>query len=344
MKIAITGGAGFIGTALIRRLKALGHECHWLDIVPSAAYPRDGSIVSVTDKEAMIAALKGFDAVYHLAAEHRDDVTPIKKYYDVNVGGAENLVAAAQINGIKTIIFSSSVAVYGLDAGESKEDSTPSPFNDYGRSKLESETVFDAWAAADSSRRLVTVRLVATFGPGNRGNVYTLMDSIARGRFIMIGRGKNKKSIAYVGNVAAFLEQCLDAAPGRSLYNYADKPDLTMREMVADIRAGMGMRGMGATLPYFIGLSGGAVLDVLANITGRKFPISLIRVKKFCANTVVNADRARKSGFVAPYTLRQGLQEMIASDFSNIAALPKRPPGSGSGGGEKSEGQGREAA
>lgn len=330
MKIAITGGAGFIGTALIRQLKASGHECHWLDLVPSAAFPQDGSIVSVTDKEAMIVALKGYDAVYHLAAEHRDDVTPVKTYYDVNVGGAENLAAAAQINGIKTIVFSSSVAVYGLDAGESHEDSAPAPFNDYGRSKLESEKVFDAWAAADPSRRLVTVRLVATFGPGNRGNVHTLMDSIARGRFIMVGRGGNKKSIAYVGNVAAFLAQCLDAAPGRSLYNYADKPDLTMREMVADIRAGMGLRGKGIALPYFIGAAGGAVFDVLAKVTGRKFPISLIRVKKFCANTVVNADRARKTGFAAPYTLRQGLQEMIASDFTGRSgeapALPSAGP------------------
>lgn len=315
MKIAITGGAGFIGTALIRRLKALGHECVWLDIVRSGAFPEGGRIADVTDREGMVQALKGFDAVYHLAAEHRDDVSPIKKYYDVNVGGAENVVEAAKINGIKTIIFSSSVAVYGLDAGESREESEPAPFNDYGRSKLESEKVFDRWAGEDSSRRLVTVRLVATFGPGNRGNVHTLIDSIARGRFFMIGNGGNRKSVAYVENVAAFFAQCLEEGPGRSLYNYADKPDLSMKEMVADIRAGLGQKGRIVTLPYFVGLAGGGVFDVLAKITGRKFPISVIRVKKFCANTVVNADRARRTGFKAPFTLSQGLQEMIVSDF-----------------------------
>ncbi|MCB1592102.1 MAG: NAD-dependent epimerase/dehydratase family protein [Alphaproteobacteria bacterium] len=341
MKIAITGGAGFIGTALIRRLKAQGHECAWLDVVRSTVFPEEGAVVDVTDKEAMIAALKGFDVIYHLAAEHRDDVSPIQKYYDVNVGGAENVVAAAEQNGIKTIVFSSSVAVYGLDAGESKEDSTPAPFNDYGRSKLESEKVFDAWVKADNARRLVTIRLVATFGPGNRGNVYTLMDSIARGRFMMIGNGENRKSVAYVENVAAFFAQCLEEGKGRSLYNYADKPDLSMKEMVADIRAGLGQRDGGIVIPYFAGVAGGAALDVLAKITGKTFPISLIRVKKFCANTVVNADKVRHTGFKAPFTLKQGLQEMIASDFSDTPGGAQR---SSPGRGRDEEGPGRKAA
>ena len=329
MKIAITGGAGFIGTELMTVLREQGHECIWLDINPSSAYPKQGRIVDITDKPALTEALKGIEAVYHLAAEHRDDVTPIKKYYDVNVTGTENLVAAAQTNGIKTIIFTSTVAVYGLDAGESKEDSPPAPFNDYGRSKLEGEKVLEKWCAQAADRHLVTIRLVATFGPGNRGNIFTLMDRIARKRFFMIGNGENRKSVAYVGNVAAFLAECLKESRSMTLYNYADKPDLTMKEMVAEIRAGMGFPGLGPKLPYIAGVAGGAVFDVLASITGRKFPISRIRVKKFCASTVVNADRVSRTGFKRPFTLQQGLQEMIASDFAELLNLPRRPDKSG---------------
>ncbi len=316
MKIAVTGGAGFIGTVLMRLLLEQGHDCFWLDIRRSKTYPDLGEIVDVTDEEALTKALAGVDVVYHLAAEHRDDVSPIQKYYDVNVGGAKNLVKAAKANNVNTIIFTSTVAVYGLDAGYSKEDSTPAPFNDYGKSKLESEEIFHDWVVEDSSRRrLITLRLVATFGPENRGNVYTLMDQIARGRFIMVGSGENCKSVAYVGNVGAFLVYCLDFENGESVYNYADKPDLSMKDMVKTIREAMGMRGLGLKIPYLVGFAGGAFFDLIAAISGKKFPISLIRVRKFCANTVVNADKMEQTGFKRPYSLQEGLEAMVRHDF-----------------------------
>lgn len=328
MKIAITGGAGFIGNVLARRLKSAGHSVMLLDLQPSAEFPADSRIVDITDEAALTTALQGTDLVYHLAAEHRDDVHPIQKYYDVNVGGAEKLVRAAKANNIKSIIFTSSVAVYGLDAGDrhsgSRESDVPAPFNDYGASKLQSEKVFERWAREDAQHKLVTVRLVATFGPGNRGNIHTLIDQILAGRFIMIGSGHNRKSIAYVENVAAFLEFCKDMKPGAHLYNYTDKPDLSMRDLVGHIRKFGGMGGPGPRAPYIIGLLGGAVFDVAAKITGRNFPVSVIRIRKFCANTVVNSERAFAAGFTPPKTLAEGLEQMIHSDFAADKAAQKK--------------------
>ena len=316
MKIAITGGAGFIGTELARSLKAQGHELILIDLKKSSEFPENSRLVDVRDEEAVRNAIAGVDVIYHLAAEHRDDVRPIQKYYDVNVGGARNVIAAAQTHNIKTIIFTSSVAIYGLDAGDSKETDTPAPFNDYGRSKLDSEKLFEEWARGDASRTLVTTRLVATFGPGNRGNVHTLIDQIARGKFVMIGAGRNLKSIAYVGNVAAFLAHALKFDVGTHLYNYADKPDLNTTDLVATIRSGLSLKGLGPQMPYAVGMAGGFTFDVAARLTGKTFPISAIRVKKFCANTIVNADKLKMTGFNAPYTLEYGLRDMITQDFT----------------------------
>ena len=319
MKIAITGGAGFIGTQLARLLKAQGHTLVLIDLKPSEAFPDDSVIASVTDLDAMIEATKGADAIYHLAAEHRDDVQPIEKYHEVNVGGGENVVAAAKANGIEKIIFTSSVAVYPLVPEDPKNGSNethrPSPFNFYGTSKLGSEATFEKWAEEDKSRTLVTIRLVATFGIGNRGNIFNLINQIASGKFLMIGNGKNRKSIAYVGNVAAFLVHCLGFEAGAHLYNYADKPDLNMRDFVLNVREALGLQGLGLQFPYAIGLAGGFGFDVLAKITGRTFPVSTIRVRKFCANTVVNADKLQDTGFKAPYSLKDGLKDMIAAEF-----------------------------
>ncbi len=319
MKIAITGGAGFIGTQLAGLLKADGHELALIDLKKSEAFPDDSILADVTNRDAMVAAMDGAEAIYHLAAEHRDDVSPATLYTDVNVGGGENVIAAAKANGINKIIFTSSVAVYPLVPADPKngsnENHSPAPFNDYGRSKLESEKTFDAWAAEDEKNTLVTIRLVATFGPGNRGNIYTLMNQIASGKFMMIGDGSNRKSIAYVGNVAAFLHHALKLKPGSHLYNYADKPDLDMRDFVTSIREALGNKGAGLQMPYAVGLLGGSVFDVAAKLTGKKFPISMIRIKKFCADTIVNADKLQETGFKAPSSLHDGLSEMIKCEF-----------------------------
>jgi nucleoside-diphosphate-sugar epimerase len=315
MKIAITGGAGFIGTELARLLKDHGHTVVLLDLKKSETFPLASHAVDICDRESVLRALNGAEVIYHLAAEHRDDVRPAQRYYDVNVTGTENIIAAAEHHNIRTIIFTSTVALYGLDCGHSRESDTPAPFNDYGVSKLEAEKRLALWAASHPARKLVTMRLVATFGPGNRGNIFTLMDQIARGKFIMVGRGENRKSIAYVGNVAAFLVHALALPVGAHLYNYADKPDLTMRELVGDIRAAFGMGGSGPAIPYVLGLLGGMVFDMAARLSGRVFPVSAIRVRKFCADTVVSAEKLKSTGFEAPYSLPGGLREMIEKDF-----------------------------
>jgi len=65
----------------------------------------------------------------------------------------------------------------------------------------------------------------------------------------------------------------------------------------------------------WIGLAGGYLFDLAALVTGRQFPISSIRIKKFCAGTQVAADKLRQTGFRPPYSLEQGLERMIAADF-----------------------------
>lgn len=314
MKIAVTGGAGFIGSRLCDALEKAGHQVIILDV-------QGENPVDVTDQEKVTEALCDVDVIYNLAAEHRDDVSPVSRYYDVNVKGARILVEAARSNDIEHIIFTSTVAVYGLNAGASSEADAPEPFNDYGQSKLDAEKVFEDWAAEDKRRSLKIMRLVATFGPGNRGNIYTLMRQIAGGKFVMIGRGDNYKSVAYVENVVQFLVHLMGqkggilAKPGVHLYNYADKPDLNMHQMVLDIRRSLGLKGMGLMLPYWAGLCGGYCFDILAKITGRKFPISAVRVRKFCADTVVQSSKRDETGFQAPYDLKDGLGAMMEAEF-----------------------------
>lgn len=308
MKIAITGGSGFIGTRLRERLESAGHECVIIDT-------RAPEPVDILDFPALVDAVQGCDVIYHLAAEHRDDVFPRSRYYDVNVKGTRYIANAADKCGVKHIIFVSSFAVYGLSGHAPDEKTQPAPFNDYGESKLEAENVLREWTVYNKQGHLTIVRPTVVFGEGNRGNVYNLINQISSGKFVMIGRGGNKKSMAYVGNVAAFLHHLLEKGRNGEVYNYCDAPDYTMNRLVRTVCQKLGRSKPGIYLPYPIGLGAGYICDVLARISGKRLPVSAVRVQKFCADTTCSADKAIAAGFTPPYTMEEGIERFIASDF-----------------------------
>ena len=302
MNILITGGSGFIGTRLVDDLLKEGHDITIFDKVESTKYPELTTIGDVRDVDALTKACKGMDVIYNLAAEHADDVSPKSLYVEVNVGGAKNVVEAAKAHKIKKIVFTSSVAIYGLNRGTPDERMDARPFNEYGRSKNEAEKVFLDWVAESEENALTILRPAVVFGENNRGNVYNLIKQIASGKFLMIGTGENKKSMGYVGNIAAFLASLTQEKPGTAIYNFCDKPDLSSKEIVDIVTDELKFKKSIPSAPYWLGLAGGYAFDILAKITGKKFPVSSIRIKKFTAETTVNTDRLLQSGFKAPYT------------------------------------------
>jgi nucleoside-diphosphate-sugar epimerase len=314
VRIVVFGGSGFIGTRLVPRLIALGHDVLITDIAPSQNYPRLFHHCDIRNARAVREACAGADVIYNLAAVHRDDVRPRSLYREVNVGGAANTCAAASANRIDRIVFTSSVAIYGFSADEVDEGAEPVPFNDYGKTKLEAEGVFKGWYGAQPGRTLTIVRPTVVFGEGNRGNVFTLIDQIRRRRFAMVGSGDNIKSIAYVENVAAFLQHVLSRPPGFDVYNYVDKPDYRTSDLVSTIRRQLGITGQPASIPYPLAVGIGAVCDVLTAVSGRTLPISRIRVQKFSAPSRFSSARAMASGFVAPVSLEEGLRRTIAEE------------------------------
>lgn len=269
----------------------------------------------VRDVQALAAAMSSDGTIINLSAEHRDDVQPRSLYDEVNVQGARNICQVATEKNIKQIIFTSSVAVYGFAPPDTGEDGELNPFNDYGRTKAEAEVVYREWQAEDPDRSLVIIRPTVIFGEQNRGNVYNLLRQIQSGRFVMIGNGQNLKSMAYVENVAAFLKASLSFGAGVHTYNYIDKPDFDMNTLVSVVREKLGRgNGVGVRLPYALGMSVGYVFDLLAKLTGKSFPISSIRVKKFCATTQFSSS-VSESGFVAPVSLKDGLRRTIQHEF-----------------------------
>lgn len=320
MTVCVIGGSGFIGTRLCQRLRAdplIGAQgFRIVDKVESKSFASLTTVADVRDPQALMAAIPMGATLINLAAEHRDDVRPLSLYYEVNVGGARNICEVARAKGVTTLVFTSTVAVYGFAPLDTDESGAIAPFNDYGRTKYEAEAVFRAWQAeAPDQRCLVILRPTVVFGEQNRGNVYNLLRQIASGKFVMIGAGRNRKSMAYVENVVAFLQHAMGFTPGSYTYNYIDKPDLTMNELVAQVRQQLGKgQGVGPRLPYALGYAFGLVADGVARLSGRSLPISAIRVKKFCANTAFNTSVAQ-TGFVPPVPLSEALRRTVRHEF-----------------------------
>jgi nucleoside-diphosphate-sugar epimerase len=314
--ITVFGGSGFIGTRLCKILDSMGLEFFVLDKVRSPYFGDKTIITDIREVEKLRTAMPLTSVIVNLAAEHRDDVMPRSLYDEVNVNGSINICNAARERQINKIIFVSSVAIYGFAEPNTDESGEIKYFNDYGRTKWMAENVFREWQREDpTSRCLTIIRPTVVFGEQNRGNVYNLLRQIYLNRFLMIGAGNNFKSMAYVENVASFIVRAFDFGPGVHAYNYVDKPDMNMNDFISTVRAMMGRgHGVGIRVPYPLGLICGYLFDVLSKISGKSFPISSIRVRKFCGTTQFNS-AITPDLFVPPVSLIDGLQRTIVHDF-----------------------------
>lgn len=312
MTISIIGGAGFVGTRLSHYLtrNEIEHRIYDINTVSDEHF-----FIDVTEPESL-DALNMSQTLINLAAVHRDDIKPLSRYDEVNVVGARNICDCAIKFNINKIIFASSVAIYGFAPANTDEKGIANYFNDYGRTKYLAEQVYKNWQAGDpGNRTLVIVRPTVIFGEGNRGNVYNLLKQIASKRFVMVGDGKNKKSMAYVENVAAFLHTCLLCEKGLHIYNYIDKPDLDMNTLVAEARNTLfGQNDVGFRLPGFLAVAVGFCADVLSQVVGRSLPVSSIRVKKFMGTTQF-ASSISDADFTPPVSLKDGLARTLRYEF-----------------------------
>lgn len=318
MIYTIIGGSGFIGSKLCDRLQNNNKDFIIIDRTESSKFRSRHYFANVQDKNALYNLIPEKSCIINLAAEHKDNVLPKSLYYDVNVTGAKNICEIAEKKGINKIIFTSSVAVYGFAPVGTDESGEINFFNEYGKTKFEAELIFKKWQAKDPSKRcLVIIRPTVVFGEKNRGNVYNLFKQIASRKFLMIGDGKNIKSMAYVDNVAAFIEYTFDFNPGIHVYNYVDKPDLSMNELVLLVSRFLGIRNqIKYRIPFYVGNLIGKSFDLISQITKIEFKISSIRIKKFCSDSSFNTS-LDKTGFIREFSIQEGIERTLRYEFGD---------------------------
>jgi UDP-glucose 4-epimerase len=185
-KVLVTGGAGYIGAHVAAELLKAGYSVRIYDDFSNGLHKRvDGSFRDIVegdilDREKLIQAMHGVDAVIHLAAKKavEESVKNPLKYYENNVGGTLNLLAAMTLKGVKKIVFSSSAAVYSPNDKDAVEETDPTvPLSPYGATKLLSEelitTVGNAEQISHISLRYFNVvgAAIPAFGDNSKDNL-----------------------------------------------------------------------------------------------------------------------------------------------------------------------------
>jgi nucleoside-diphosphate-sugar epimerase len=311
-KILLTGGSGFIGSHFHSHLPH-DHIVN-LDLVkPSFAYSSTFIQGDIRKENDIRKAIKdqNITTILSLAAKHHDFGIGHDEYFDTNEEGTTAICNVASENRINEIIFFSSVAVYGIRKEVSTELTIPQPDSPYGASKLAGEKVLEKWAGEDSGRKVLIIRPTLVFGPNNMANMRNLIRQIDSGLYFHLGKAENIKSIAYVENLVnatIFLKNKIK--PGVSIYNYADEPQLTTRQ-ISDTIAHALNKKIRITIPKTLGVMMGIPFDLMIKLTGKNFPISSSRIKKLGTQTHHSAKKIFSEGFKPSFSTLDGLRKMV---------------------------------
>ena len=282
----VTGGTGFVGTHVVRALLARGRAVRCLVRRESRRDNLEGLAVEVvfgdvTDRASVARALAGIDTLYHCAADYRLWARDREELSRVNVGGTQDVLAAAAEAGVSKVVYTSSVGALGLTRAGSPADETTPVVRDevvgrYKKSKYDAERVAEAWA-----RRGLPVVIVNPSTPVGERDVRPtptgqMIVDFLNGRLpAYVETGLNVVDVRDVaeGHVLA-------AERGRVGEKYIlGNRNMTLKEILETLSLLTGVPAPRVRLPHALPLAAAAVATLVANVTGRPPRVSLESVR-----------------------------------------------------------------
>lgn len=304
-RVLVTGATGFIGRGLVRELQARGRQV--LGTVRSAEGSRAGvlNLGELGPETDWSRALQGVTTVVHLAGRahilRESAADPLAAYRRVNVAGSGHLARSAAAAGVKRLIFLSSIGVHGNTSGGTplRETDPVRPHNDYARSKWEAEQLLQE-VGRERGLEIVIVRPPLVYGPGVKANFLALLEKVARGAVLPLGRVTNQRSLLALDNLVDFLILATDHPAAGGTYLLADGEDVSTPELIRRLAALLGRPAR--LLPVPLGM-----LRLAALLTGRRATL-----EKICGSLQVDSSKARRElGWQPVLGLQAGLEKTV---------------------------------
>lgn len=319
MKSLVTGGAGFLGVHLAKRLVVGGHD---VTVLAHSMRPEVGELEKlgvnvvfgdVTDRKLVDGLAGGCDVVYHLAAAFRKVNLSDKVYWDVNVEGTRNMLEASLKHGVKRFIHCSTCGVHGNVRNPPANEDTPiAPEDHYQHTKAVGEET--ARGYNQKGLPVVVIRPGAIYGPGDRGRFLMLFRKISSGKFIIAGDGKTTYHPVYIDNlVDGFMLAAEKKNAAGQTYIIADEKYYTLNDLVGEIASVMGVGVRIVHVPFWPVYFVGFVCEVLYKPFSAEPPIFRRRVEFFRMNRAFDISKAKKElGYEPKVGLREGVGRTVA--------------------------------
>jgi len=267
MRYFVTGGSGFLGQHLIRRLRTDGHDVLALarsdraaQVVEAAgATPVPGELSAIRDIAATIA---GSDVVVHAAADTRPWGFP-HEYDEVNIEGTRETLLAAQDAGVPVLVHISTEAQLAEGKPLVRVDEThprpEKPAGDYPRTKGVAEQF--ALGADRPGFRVVAVRPRLVWGPGDTTMLPEILKAARDGRWRWVNGGHYLTSTCHVANVCEGIVRAADKGAGGQAYFLTDGPDVEVREFLTHCAAAYDVELPDRSVPYLVAKVGAWTID-----------------------------------------------------------------------------------
>jgi UDP-glucose 4-epimerase len=249
MRVLVTGGSGFIGSHVVDKLRARGHEPVIYDLRPSPWHEPgtvDTVLGSITDREALERALHSCDAVAHLAAvaDVNDVHASPEDAERVNARGTVAVLEAARRAGVKRIVYASTIWVYSDCVEEAVDEETllPAPSHLYTSTKLAGELYCKAYQELYGIDFTI-LRFGIPYGPRAReaAVIPAFVNKALRGEpLTLAGDGSQSRRFVYVEDLADGVARGLDDIATNRVYNLASNENVTIKQIAETIRDLMG--------------------------------------------------------------------------------------------------------
>ncbi|GLK73894.1 NAD(P)-dependent oxidoreductase [Ancylobacter dichloromethanicus] len=264
--IIVFGGGGFIGSHLLRRLA--GEEAGELISIDIRAPKIRVPGVSYLTHDVRDLSGLSFDRpigrIYNLAAVHTTPGHETHEYYETNIRGATEVTAFARRHGVTSIVFTSSISVYGPSEEPKEEATPPQPNSAYGWSKWLAEGIHRAWAAENEDRRLVICRPAVIFGHTEGGNFTRLASLLRKGIFIYPGRTDTVKACFYVEDLLEAIAFAVSLDERYVLFNGCYPDGYTLEDIVTAFRQAHFTKARTFVIPRFLVLGLAMLLKPLS--------------------------------------------------------------------------------